>query len=151
LSLVGILLALTGSALYSPAGAFVVTKMMESSKKSSWPMSHESRVMTHDSWLNVPCLGVLKLVDILCCSVLQRVAACCRVLPCVAMWCSLLQRVAACCSVLQRVATYVRVLQGVAISRPSPVFPDQQKYSRNHTAHNQSHISSSTLSSQMRR
>jgi len=65
---------------------------------------------------------------IVCCSVLQSVAACCSVLQRVAthasmriVCCSVLQRVAACCSVLQRVATHAsmcnvccRVLQSVA-------------------------------------
>jgi len=69
---------------------------------------------------------------VLCCSVLQCVAACCSVLQCVAVsnfCCSVLQCVAACCSVsqcvavsnfccsvLQRVAACCSVLQCVAVS-----------------------------------
>jgi len=55
------------------------------------------------------CCSVLQCVAVsnFCCSVLQCVAACCSVLQCVAVsnfCCSVLQCVAACCSVLQRVA-----------------------------------------------
>ena len=54
---------------------------------------------------------------ILCCSVLQRVAACCSVLQCVAVHCNVLkcicQCAAVCCSALQCAAVCCSVLQGV--------------------------------------
>jgi len=53
-----------------------------------------------------------------CCSVLQRVAACCSVLQSVAECCRELQSVAVCCSVLQRVAVCCSV--SPAIERPAP-------------------------------
>ena len=58
---------------------------------------------------SVPAVVLVRIPFSMCCSVLQRVAACyrlsqcvavrCRVLPCVAVCCSALQRVAVCCSV----------------------------------------------------
>jgi len=83
---------------------------------------------------------------VLCCSVLQRVAACCSVLQRVAACCSVLQYVAACCSVLKRVAACCSVLQSVRLlhcylcyyQRPASigcflgqnigVFPDQKTF-----------------------
>ena len=48
--------------------------------------------------------------SVVCCSVLQRVAARCSVLQRVAACCSVLLRVAACCSVLHCVAVYCNVV-----------------------------------------
>ena len=48
---------------------------------------------------------------LMCCSVLQRVAACCSVLQGIAVYCSVLQCVAVCCSLLQRAAVCRSVLQ----------------------------------------
>ena len=58
----------------------------------------------------------VRLLDDLCCKVLQCVVAvCCSVLQCVAECCSVLQCVAVCCSVLQCVAVWCSVLQRVAV------------------------------------
>jgi len=63
---------------------------------------------THIKWM---CLCACCVV---CCSVLQRVAARCSALQCVAVRCGVLQCVAVCWSVLQCIAGCCRVLQGVA-------------------------------------
>ena len=60
-------------------------------------------------------LHVRKLIIIVCCSVLQRVAVCYSVLQCVAVCCSVLQCVAVCYSVLQCVAACCSVLQCVTV------------------------------------
>jgi len=52
---------------------------------------------------HVVCCSVLQCVAA-CCSVLQRVAVCCSVLQCGVVWCSVLQCVAVRCSMLQCVA-----------------------------------------------
>jgi len=51
-----------------------------------------------------------KINAVVCCSVLQCVAACCRVLQCVTACCNVLQCVAVCCSVLQCAAVCCSVL-----------------------------------------
>ena len=67
------------------------------------------------------CCSVLQ-CGAVCCSVLQCVAVCCRwplfhpsVLLCDAVCCSMLQHVAACCSMLQRDAASCSMLQYVAV------------------------------------
>jgi len=56
-------------------------------------------------------LSGFAMLQCICCSVLQRVAACCSVLQCVVVYCSVLHCVTVCCSVLQCVAVCCSVSQ----------------------------------------
>ena len=56
----------------------------------------EGVLLTSDKAVNI---FAGRAAGIVCCSVLQCVAACCSVLQCVAVCCSVLQCVAVCCSV----------------------------------------------------
>jgi len=68
-----------------------------------------------------------------CCSILQRVAACYSMLQCVAVCCTLYHDIsrslsAACCSVLQRVAACGSVLQRVSASFAERDLKDKPSY-----------------------